>query len=272
VLFRSWKPLAPRFSKLNPITGIGNMFSMQRITDLGKACVLALVLFAIGALYLKTHLAEFHDALALPLPTALTHTAHAMLGGLTLLVVALAVFAAIDAPLQRFMMLRQLRMSTQEAREESKESNGNPEVKGRIRARMREISRRRMLAAVPKADLVVMNPSHYAVALKYDERSMAAPKVLAKGADLLAFKIRDIAREHKVPVLEAPPLARALYAHSKVDQEIPVRLFTAVAQVLAYVYQLRAAMAGRAPMPEHLPTIEVPADLDPLNATAAAGA
>jgi type III secretion system FlhB-like substrate exporter len=127
------------------------------------------------------------------------------------------------------------------------------EVKGRpIKARMRELARKRMLAAVPKADLVVMNPTHYAVALKYDEGRMAAPRVVAKGADLLALRIRDLAREHKVPVLQAPPLARALYAHTEVDHEIPAALFAAVAQVLAYVYQLRAAMAGAA-MPNDLP-------------------
>jgi flagellar biosynthetic protein FlhB len=126
---------------------------------------------------------------------------------------------------------------------------------------MREMARKRMLAAVPKADLVVMNPTHYAVALKYEEGRMAAPRVVAKGADLLALKIRDLAREHQVPVLQAPPLARALYAHTEVDQEIPARLFSAVAQVLAYVYQLRAAMAGPAARPNDLPPISVPPDL-----------
>jgi flagellar biosynthetic protein FlhB len=135
---------------------------------------------------------------------------------------------------------------------------------------MREMARKRMLAAVPKADLVVMNPTHYAVALKYEEGRMAAPRVVAKGADLLALKIRDIAREHRVPVLQAPPLARALYAHSEVDHEIPARLFAAVAQVLAHVYQLRAALAGRGAMPSDLPPIDVPADLDPHNEPAPA--
>ena len=125
---------------------------------------------------------------------------------------------------------------------------------------------KRMLAAVPKADLVVMNPSHYAVALAYDPVGTGAPKVVAKGADLLAIKIRDLAREHRVPVLQAPPLARALYAHTEVDQEIPARLFTAVAQVLAYVFQLRAAMAGKGAMPADLPPVEVPPDLDPHSA------
>jgi flagellar biosynthetic protein FlhB len=120
-----------------------------------------------------------------------------------------------------------------------------------------------MMAAVPKADLVVMNPTHYAVALKYDDASMAAPRVVAKGADLIALRIRDLAQGSQVPVLEAPVLARALYAHAELDREIPAALFAAVAQVLAYVYQLRAAMAGKVAMPGALPSLDVPVELDP---------
>ena len=264
------KPLQPKFSKLNPISGLGNMVSMQRMADLGKACLLSLFLFVTGGVYLVNQLPKFHDALTMPLPVALAHTSSAMLTGLGLLVVTLAVFAAIDVPLQRAMLAKRLRMSKQEAKQEHKEAEGSPEVKGRIRNRMREMTKRRMLANVPKADLVVMNPSHYAVALKYDDTAMGAPLVLAKGADLLAMKIRDLAKEHKVPVLQAPPLARALYAHAEVDQEIPSRLFTAVAQVLAYVYQLRAALEGQGPMPADLPPIVVPPDMDPQNPAAAA--
>ncbi|MBC7729060.1 MAG: EscU/YscU/HrcU family type III secretion system export apparatus switch protein, partial [Microbacteriaceae bacterium] len=187
-----------------------------------------------------------------------------------LLMILLVVFAAVDVPLQRLMLAKRLKMSHQEVKQEQKESEGNVEAKGRIKARMREMAKKRMLAAVPKADLVVMNPSHYAVALKYDEGQMAAPRIVAKGADLMALKIRDLAREHKVPVLQAPPLARALYTHGGVDRGIPARLFSAVAQVLAYVYQLRAAMAGRGSMPNELPPIAVPVDLDPQTAEAAA--
>jgi flagellar biosynthesis protein FlhB len=262
----TFQPLAPNFGKLNPLAGLGRMVSGQHLGDLAKACLLALLLGVAGGLWLWLHLGQFHDALAMPLPAALAHTGGALLDGLMLLVIVLAVFAVIDVPLQRRMLANRLKMSHQELKQEHKESEGNVEVKGRIKARMREMSRKRMLAAVPKADLVVMNPTHYAVALKYDEGRMAAPKVVAKGADLLALKIRDLAREHKVPVLQAPPLARALYTHSEVDHEIPARLFSAVAQVLAYVYQLRAAMAGRAAMPNELPPITVPPDLDPHTA------
>jgi flagellar biosynthesis protein FlhB len=264
------KPLAPNFGKLNPLAGLGRMVSGQHLADLAKACTLALILGAVGGFWLWMHLGHFHDALTMPLPVALAHTGGALLDGLLLLGLVLALFAAIDVPLQRRMLANRLKMSHQEAKQEHKEAEGNVEMKGRIRSRMREMAKKRMLAAVPKADLVVMNPTHYAVALKYDEGRMAAPKVVAKGADLMALKIRDLAREHKVPVLQAAPLARALYTHSEVDHEIPARLFSAVAQVLAYVYQLRAALAGQAAMPNDLPPITVPPDLDPHTAEAAA--
>jgi flagellar biosynthetic protein FlhB len=159
-------------------------------------------------------------------------------------------------------------MSHQEFKQELKEVEGNQEVKARMRLRMREMSRQRIMTSVPTADLVVMNPSHFAVALKYDDATMAAPRVVAKGADLLAFTIRDVARAADVPVLQSPPLARALYRHAEVDQEIPAALFAAVAQVLAYVYLLRAALAGRGAMPGDLPEVPVPPGLDPLDGEA----
>ena len=260
------QPLMPTFGKLNPLAGLGRMVSGQHLGDLAKASGLALLLGVIGAVWLYFHLAQFHDALTMPLPVALAHTGRALLGGLALLLIVLVVFAAIDVPLQRLLLANRLKMSHQEAKQELKEAEGNIEVKGRIKARMREMAKKRMLAAVPEADLVVMNPTHYAVALKYDDGAMAAPRIVAMGADLLALKIRDIARDHQVPVLQAAPLARALYTHGELDREIPARLFSAVAQVLAYVYQLRAALAGRGAMPNELPPIVVPPDLDPQTA------
>ena len=269
VLIGGWtwtfKTMAPKFSKLNPITGLPRMFSKQQLIDALKACALALVLGAIGMAYLHGHMDTFRGVIAMPLPAALQQVGSTVLGGLMLLLLALAIFAAIDAPLQRHMHLSRLKMSHQEMKQEHKEVEGNAEVKSKIKVRMREMSRRRMLAAVPQADLVVMNPTHYAVALKYDDAKMAAPRVVAKGADLLAMSIRDSAKTHQVPVLQAPVLARALYAHAELDREIPAALFAAEAQVLAYVYQLRAALAGHAPMPGDLPPLAVPAELDPHN-------
>ncbi len=257
------KPLMPNFGKLNPLTGLPRMFSQSQLVDALKASALALVLGTIGAFYLRSHADGFTALLALPLPAALGQAGQTVLGGVLLLVLALAACAAIDAPLQRHWHAKRLKMSTQEARQEFKEMEGNPEVKGRIKTRMREMSNRRMLAAVPKADLVVMNPTHYAVALKYEETRMRAPTVVAKGADLMALRIRDAARGAAVPVLESPVLARALYAHAQVDREVPAALFAAVAQVLAYVYQLRASLAGQGAAPGVLPALDIPVELDP---------
>ena len=260
------KPLQPKFSKLNPLTGIVRVFSGGQLTDTLKACLLALLLGTVGAVFLGQHWMRHAELLAMPLPAALAAGAELILGGLLLLAGVLAVFALVDVPLQRQLLIRRLRMSVEEMKREFKDVEGNAEIKGRLKARMRELGSRRMLAAVRLADLVVMNPSHYAVALKYDESSMAAPRVVAKGADLLALRIRDLAREHKVPVLQAPPLARALYTHTEVDQEIPARLFSAVAQVLAWVYQLRDALAAGRTLATEAPVPEIPADLDPQTA------
>jgi flagellar biosynthetic protein FlhB len=160
-------------------------------------------------------------------------------------------------------------MTREEARKESRESEGDPMLRGQIRAKQREISRRRMLAAVPSADIIVVNPTHYAVAIRYDETAMDAPRVVAKGVDILAARIQAIARESNVPVLEAPPLARALYANVEVDQEVPRALYAAIAQVLAYVYQLKRWVPGRTAAPRAPADIEVPAGMDPKAAEAA---
>jgi flagellar biosynthesis protein FlhB len=261
----TFKPLAPSFEKIDPLSGIGRVFSAHQLTDTLKACLLSLVLFAVAALFLRQQWQHHAELLAMPLPAALAAGSSLVLNGLLLMAGVLALFALVDVPLQRFMLLRRLRMSVQEVKQEFKEMEGSPEIKGRLKQRMRELANRRMLTQVPLADLVVMNPTHYAVALKYDEATMAAPKVVAKGADLLALKIRDLARENKVPVLQAPPLARALYAHTEIDHEVPARLFTAVAQVLAWVYGLRDAMAAGRPAVAEAPVPEVPHDLDPHN-------
>ncbi len=267
----TFKPLAPKFSKLNPLSGLGRMFSKHQFGEALKACLLAMVLGGIGALYLRAQLPNFIATLDVPLPAALAQATQTVRGGLWLLVLALAVFALVDVPLQRKWFQDRQKMSHQELKEEFKQLEGNLEIKSKMKALMRARAQRRMMAAVPGADLVVMNPTHYAVALKYDDTSMAAPRVVAKGADLIALRIRDIAKEAGVPVLEAPPLARALYAHAEIDREVPAALFAAVAQVLAYVYQLRAALSGRGAMPAELPALPVPDELDPHHAAAVPG-
>ncbi len=257
------KPLMPKLSKLNPIAGLGRMVSIAQVGDLTKSCVVALVIAAVGGSYLRAKRSNFEAVIGMPLPSALATLGELIVPGLALMLLVLAVAAVLDLPLQRFLLARRLRMSREEAKQEHKDAEGSAEVKGRIKARMREIARRRMLAAVPQADLVVMNPTHFAVALKYDGATMGAPRVVAKGADLLAMRIRDVAQDAKVPVLRMPPLARALYKHCEIDQEIPAALFGAVAQVLAYVFQLRAAKAGHGPMPNDLREPEVPEGFDP---------
>ena len=258
--------LEPKFSKINPISGLGRIVSKAQIGDMLKACLLALVLGIVGASYLWTHHEDFVRLQSGGgLAQGFADAGELLVSGLWLLVLVLALFAVVDVPLQRFLHASRLKMSHQEVKEEFKQQEGNQEVKGRIKARMREVSRRRMMAAVPQADLVVMNPTHYAVALKYDPDGPGAPRVVAKGTDDLAMRIRDVAGSAKVPVLQAPPLARALYATTELDHEIPMPLYSAVAQVLAHVYRLREAMAGRAPYPGSLEDIAVPPELDPAD-------
>lgn len=259
----SWKALSPKFEKMNPITGVPKLLSPDKLIDTLRTCLLALVLGIVGGSYLALQVESFAGTLTLPLPAALSQVGGEMLAGLGFLVLTLAAFAAVDVPMQKYQHAKRLKMSHQEAKQEHKELEGNQEVKAKVKVRMREMANRRMFAAVPKADLVVMNPTHYAVALKYDEAKTGAPRVVAKGADLVALRIRDLAKDAAVPVLQAPVLARALYAHAELDREIPVALYSAVAQVLAYVYQLRAALVGQAPMPGALPELAVPAELDP---------
>jgi flagellar biosynthetic protein FlhB len=257
------KPLVPKFAGFNPIAGMGRVFSKQQLIDAGRESVLALILGTLAVLWMSKHLNELVGLFGQPLPAAIASASGLVVSGMLPMILALAVFAAIDVPLQKRLYADRLKMSHQEVKQEQKELAGNTEVKGKVKARMRELANRRMMAAVPKADLVVMNPTHYAVALKYDDKTMAAPRVVAKGVDLTALKIRDVAEGASVPVLEAPMLARALYTHAELEQEVPAALFAAVAQVLAYVYQLRAALKGQVPMPGVLPALEVPAELDP---------
>ena len=268
----SWKAMEPKFSKLNPISGVARLFAISQIGMTLKACLLALVLGLIGALFVQANMGRFLHSMAVPLPAALNHAAGTVWAGMLLLLLAVGAFALVDIPLQKFVWLRGLRMSHQEVKQEHKEIEGNAEIKGKQKAQMREAANRRMLAAVPSASVVVMNPTHFAVALRYDDGRMAAPLVVAKGADLMAFRIRDAARAAQVPVLEAPPLARALYAHAELDREIPAALFSAVAQVLAWVFQLRAAMAGKGRAPGDLPDLQVPPELDPKNQPAVTSA
>ncbi|MBU3739070.1 MAG: EscU/YscU/HrcU family type III secretion system export apparatus switch protein [Rhodoferax sp.] len=257
------KPVMPDWSRINPLTGFGRMFTKDKLVEAVKMTAITALLLALGGWYISAGL----DALSLlvlqPSSSALRHLIDWLTRGMGLLMLVVLLVALIDVPLQNFLHRSRLKMSHQEVKEEHKQSDGNPQLKGRQRQRQRELAQGASVQAVPKADFVLMNPTHYAVAIRYDDKAMRAPQVVSKGADLLAFRIRDLARQHQVPVLQSPMLARALYAHAEIDQDIPTSLYTAVAQVLAYVYRLRAALRGNGPMPGDLPQPDVPPELDP---------
>ena len=262
------KPLTPDFSKLNPLSGMGRIFSRAKAIEVAQLSTIVAILAVVIVTYVNTHLQEM-VALALQADqAALKAASHWVTSGLGMMLLVIAIVAAIDVPIQISLHKSKLKMSEQEVRDEHKESEGNPETKSRRRARQQEIAQRQSIRQVPKADFIVVNPTHYAVALRYDESSMGAPRVIAKGVDLVALKIREVARHHQVPLLEAPMLARALYAHAEIDEDIPAALYTAVAQVLAYVYRMRAAVRGEEPYPAPCPVPEIPPELDPLHANA----
>ena len=267
----SLKPITPQFNRLNPISGLANLFSKQQMANVAKMVLMTAILSYVAWKYMGTSI----DAVAMlalqPSPLSIRQLADWLTSGMSLLLLVVFLAAVIDVPLQAYFFKARLKMSHEEIKQEHKESEGNPHTKGRIRQRQREIADRASIGAVPKADFVVMNPTHYAVALKYDDKTMAAPQVISRGTDLLALKIRDIAKEHGVPVLQSPMLARALYAHAELDQAIPATLYTAVAQVLAYVYRLKAALRGEGRMPDSLVEPYVPPELDPLNRTPVQG-
>jgi flagellar biosynthetic protein FlhB len=235
--------------KMNPLSGLSRMYGKDSLVELLRALLRVALVGGLGAW--AAHRA-FVQVLAFPrldLETAVSqgigllfHCFLATVGGLALL-------AAVDVPYQRWHWRNRLKMTKQEVRDEHKEQEGSPEVKAKIRQMARQLSQRRMMEAVPTADVVVTNPTHYAVALKYEAGKMRAPKVVAKGTDEIALKIREIAGAHRVSIVEAPPLARALYRHGDLDREIPVNLYAAVAQVLSYVYQLKRWHPAHGPMP-----------------------
>jgi flagellar biosynthetic protein FlhB len=261
----SLKPLMPDFSRLNPLTGLGRMFTKDKFTEVMKMTFITAALIVLSAMYLSS---SFHTIAALilqPSTAAIRHLTERLTSGMSLLLVVILLVAMVDVPLQGFLHKYKMNMSQQEMKQEHKESDGNPQMKGKIRQRQREIAHGNSIGAVPKADFILMNPTHFAVAIKYDDKTMRAPQVISKGADLLAMKIRDVAKNHSIPVLQSPMLARALYANAELDQDIPASLYTAVAQVLAYIYRLKAAMRGDGPMPGEPPQPFVPPELDPLS-------
>jgi flagellar biosynthetic protein FlhB len=248
--------LMPNFSRMSPLSGLKRLFGFHGVSELGKALLKCVVVGGVcsGVIYRL-----FPDVMALghmAPRAAISHGAGLLAWSFVWLCSSLAVIAMIDVPLQLFQYNRSLKMTRQELKDEAKESDGRPETKQRIRQLQQAMARRRMMHKVPTADVVIVNPTHFAVALKYDPKNMRAPRVLAKGVDLVAANIRRIAEEHRVPVFEAPKLARALYKSTDLNREIPAGLYVAVAQVLSYVFKIRTlnpTLAARMARPD--PTV-----------------
>lgn len=262
-LFSS-KAFTPNFMKLNPLTGLGNMFSTNSLVELVKAIIKSIVVGVVAYMVIARQQQEVIGLMAEPLHMGSVHVLNMLAFSFMVIVGALGFIALIDAPYQMWHYANKLKMTRQELIQESKESDGNPQIKGKIRQLQREMAKKRMMQEVPTADVVVTNPTHYAVALKYTEGGQGAPRVVAKGTDEVAAKIRELAKEHRVAILEAPPLARALHKHTEIGDEISPRLYAAVAEVLAYVFQLKAYRPGLR-YPDRPGKLDVPDDMDPLN-------
>jgi len=258
----SAQALSFKWDKLNPITGMGRVFSKKGLVELVKALVKFLIIGTTAILFLYTKMDVYLGLGSEPLVQALPHMAKLLTWSFLAIASVLVFIALVDVPFQIYDYTQQLKMTFQEIRDENKDTEGNPEVRGRAKQVQREMAQRRMMADVPEADVIITNPEHYSVAIKYDQNGMAAPIVVAKGADIIAMQIRMIAREHEVPILQAPPLARSLYHTTEINDEIPAALYLAVAQVLAYIFKLRTDPRWNKRKKEHkLNDLPIPEDM-----------
>ncbi|MGJ8692217.1 MAG: flagellar biosynthesis protein FlhB [Thalassotalea sp.] len=245
----SWEAMAPKFSKMSPIAGFKRMFGVQAAVELLKSILKFFVVFIVAYLLLAGLFDQILGLSTETVPKNFGHAVEMLLWMFLVLTISLVIIAVIDAPYQVWNHTRQLKMTKQEVKDEMKNTEGNPEIKGRIRRTQYEMSQRRMMAEVPNADVVITNPTHFSIALKYDAAVGGAPKLIAKGVDQMAMHIRTIAKEHGVEIVVSPALARSIYYTTEVDEEIPEELFAAVAQILAFIYQLDLHRKGRAKRP-----------------------
>ncbi|MCH8504003.1 MAG: flagellar biosynthesis protein FlhB [Ectothiorhodospiraceae bacterium] len=237
----SGKALQPKLSKLNPVKGLGRMFGPKAAIELAKAIAKVTVVGGVGTLLVWAMQGQIRQLAQAQLEPGLLQGATMFFWAFFALSCAMILVALVDIPYQLWDHTKKLKMTRQEVKDEFKQTEGKPEVKSKIRQLQQQIAQGRMMENVPKADVVVTNPTHFAVALQYDQKTMRAPRVIAKGVGDVALKIRELAGEHRIPTFEAPPLARALYYTTELEQEVPAGLYLAVAQVLAYIYQLRHA-------------------------------
>jgi len=272
ILLHGWmfntKAMSPQFTRINPLSGLKRMVSVDSLSELVKSLAKVSLLGLIAGWVMWNGLDALFALGSNSVEDGSREMGHMLTKSFLLISAGMLFVVLLDVPYQLWRYYTQLKMTRDEIRQEVKESEGDPHVKARIRSMQREVARRRMMSEIPTADVVVTNPTHYAVALKYSEGAMRAPRVVAKGADLLAARIREEAGKHHVPILEAPPLARALFRHTELEQEIPVALYTAVAEVLAYVYQLKRYQTAGGERPQEPVDLPVPAELDPQAATA----
>ena len=253
----SWKAVQPKASKLDPIQGIKRMFSVQSLVELLKSILKVALVGGVATLVLLYYLPTLEDLTFESTGTALTHTVEILLWAFIFVSSSLVIIAAIDVPFQAWQHKDKLKMTKQEVKDEHKQSEGDPQVKGRIRQLQRQAAMTRMMADVPEADVIITNPTHFSVALKYEQDTGKAPVLVAKGPDFIALKIREVGNYYDIPVIQSPALARAVYRYTEIGDEIPEGLFKVIAQLLAYVYQLRMARSGAQP-PEAMPNLDVP--------------
>ncbi|CAI8765151.1 flagellar biosynthesis protein FlhB [Pseudomonas sp. IT-196MI5] len=254
--------MAPKFSRLNPGPGLKRMFSAKSLIELLKALAKFIIILFVALAVLSSDIDDLLRIAHEPLDMAIIHSLQVVGWSTLWMACGLILIAVVDVPVQLWESHKKLLMTKQEVRDEHKDQEGRPEVKQRIRQLQREMSQRRMMAAIPEADVVITNPTHYAVALKYDPEKGNAPVLLAKGSDFLALKIREIAVANEILLLESPALARSIYYSTELEQEIPGGLYLAVAQVLAYVYQIRQYRAGKGKRPDPLKDdLPIPPDL-----------
>ncbi len=255
----SWKAVAPKASKINPISGLARIFGLRAIVELFKSLMKFLLVALFGGLYIYFNFDSVMQLSRSHLGLAIEGGLSTVIAGALLTSLALLVIAAIDVPYQRFDFFKKLRMTKQEIKDEMKDIEGQPEVRQRIKQKQREMAEQRMLQDVPKADVVITNPEHFAIALSYNQSSQDAPRVVAKGKGFIAAKIRELASENDVHIFEAPVLARAIYFTTEIGGSIPAALYMAVAQVIAYVYNLR--QIGRDVVKPQKPRPKVPREL-----------
>jgi flagellar biosynthetic protein FlhB len=258
----SGENLFPKFERIDPFKGLARIFSSQGLVELCKAIGKFLLVGTVIMFTLYKVIDEISQLAGYDLNFAIGEAGSLLVWCFLAFSATLMLIAGVDVPYQIWKQNQQLMMTKQEVKDESKESEGRPEVKQAIRQKQMEMSQRRMMDDVKKADVIITNPTHYAVALSYDKQSGRAPVVLAKGKDLIAAKIRELAAEHKIAIFSAPPLARALFFSTDLNQEIPEKLFVAVAQVLAYIYQLRHAVLHKGPLPQPPSKLPVPEEFE----------